>query len=91
MFNTTDQQMSTIKSEILKDKSIKRIIRTYNQHTSNKWLIETTTKELNKAQQHIDLIIDQNSGDLAELQDTDHLPMRINPAINHEYFLIHAK
>ena len=83
LFNTTTQQMSIIREELTKIKVIRRIIRTYNQAQSNKWLIETTLTNLRSAQQLTDTILDANEEELGKLKKTTHNPMRLDPKLNH--------
>ncbi len=49
--------MEMLKPDILKDNSIKRILKTNKSKGSGRWLIEITKSKLNKAQKHIDKII----------------------------------
>ena len=49
--------MEMLKPDILKDNSIKRILKTNKTNGSGRWLIETTKSKLNKAQKHIDKIL----------------------------------
>ena len=79
IYNTTSQQMSSIRPDILKHHSIKRILKTNKTETNGRWLIETTKTKIEQAQNHIDMKLETYNA----FEQTNS-SSRINPNLAHE-------
>ena len=79
LYNTSPEQMSNMEEDIMKDNSIKRILRTNKTTETGRWLIETTKTKLTRAQKHIDTILNA-----MEAFDDECTSSRINPSLAHE-------
>ena len=66
LYNTSPVEMSNIQDNLMKSKSIKRILRKNTSSEKRRWLIETTKNKLSNAQKHCDTIIDRMKYDNKE-------------------------
>ena len=86
LYNTNMKQMEMLEPEILKNPSIKRLLKTKKTEDNGRWLIETTKSKLAQAQKHIDTILNA-----VEAFDDTCTSSRINPSLAHEDMVQYTK
>ena len=57
IYNTSIKKMEEIRTAILKDKCVRRILRTSKTEENGRWLIEINKAKVTQAQQHIDNVL----------------------------------
>ncbi len=84
LYDTTPEEMSQIREELLRSGSIKRILKTKSSDKNGRWLIETTSAKQYNAQKHCDEVITNFTSDF----QTDSTPTRINPDLANEELMM---
>ena len=86
LYDTSPQEMSNIRDNLMKSKSIKRILQTNTTNNKGRWLIETTKSQVYNTQKHCDSIINQMKYD----DKRDH-PSRLNPTLANKELILLSK